>query len=250
MATYLLAALIVFGFTTVLTIAGVGAAFIIIPTFIWLGIPLNEAMAVALLLNALSMSFASVNNIRHRLVDFSAAIPILIAATLVSPLGAYTSQYVPRNTLLWLFVGFLLFAGSMMLFYRPKQRSSAAGSVIGRAAVGVGVGLLAGFLGGLLGVGGGNIIVPALIWIGFDPKRASGTTAFIVVFASLSGFFGHTALGPLNVTLLEYAAVASVAGALLGSWLMNARLKSGQVKVVVGIVLYLVAAKMLFDLVF
>ena len=52
MTTVLLAALLVFLFTTVLTVAGVGAAFIIIPTFYWLGIPLTEAMAVALLLNA------------------------------------------------------------------------------------------------------------------------------------------------------------------------------------------------------
>lgn len=249
MAIYLAAALAVLAFTTVLTIAGVGAAFIIIPTFIWLGIPLNEAMAVALLLNALSMTFASANNIRNHLVDFSTALPIVIAATALSPLGAYTSQFVPRNTLLWLFVGFLVFAGSMMLFYRPKQRSAATGSVIGQAAVGVGVGVLAGFLGGLLGVGGGNIIVPALIWLGFDPKKASGTTAFIVVFSSLSGFFGHTALGTLNVTLLAYAAAASVAGALLGSWLMHAQLKSVQVKLTVGVVLYGVALKMLVDLV-
>jgi len=248
--TYLLAAIVVFVFTTVLTIAGVGAAFIIVPTFYWLGIPLQEAMAVALLLNALSMTFASANNIRNRLVDFPTAVPIIIAATLVSPLGAYTSQYVARDVLLWLFVGFLLFAGSMMCFYRPKARGVRISSAVGRVILGVAVGLLAGYLGGLLGVGGGNFIVPVLIWLGFDPKRASGTTAFIVVFSSLSGFFGHTALGSLNLNLLAFAAVASIGGALLGSWLMQARLKSAQVKWVVGLVLYLVAIKMLFDLVF
>lgn len=250
MTTYFLAAIVVFVFTTVLTIAGVGAAFIIVPTFYWLGIPLQEAMAVALLLNALSMTFASANNIRNRLVDFPTAVPIIIAATLVSPLGAYTSQYVARDVLLWLFVGFLLFAGSMMCFYRPKTRRVRISSAVGRVILGVAVGLLAGYLGGLLGVGGGNFIVPVLIWLGFDPKRASGTTAFIVVFSSLSGFFGHTALGSLNLNLLAFAAVASIAGALLGSWLMQARLKSAQVKWVVGLVLYLVAIKMLFDLVF
>jgi uncharacterized membrane protein YfcA len=249
MVTYLLAALVVFVFTTILTIAGVGAAFIIVPTFYWLGIPLQESMAVALLLNALSMTFASVNNIRNRLVDFATAVPIIVAATLVSPLGAYTSQYVARDVLLWLFAGFLVFAGSMMLFYRPKVRQSRISSAAGRIILGVVVGLLAGFLGGLLGVGGGNLIVPVLIWLGFDPKRASGTTAFIVVFSSLSGFFGHTAQGSLNLNLLAFAAVASVAGALLGSWLMQARLKSGQVKLIVGLVLYVVAAKMLIDLI-
>jgi len=59
MTTFLIAALIVFVFTTVLTIAGVGAAFILIPAFYWLGVPLKEAMAVALLLNSISMIFAA-----------------------------------------------------------------------------------------------------------------------------------------------------------------------------------------------
>ncbi|MBI4767955.1 MAG: sulfite exporter TauE/SafE family protein, partial [Deltaproteobacteria bacterium] len=70
MMTIIIAAILVFVFTTVLTIAGVGAAFIIIPTFYWLGIPLTESMAVALLLNAISMSSASVNYIRYQLVAF------------------------------------------------------------------------------------------------------------------------------------------------------------------------------------
>ena len=55
MTTIIIASILVLLFTTVLTIAGVGAAFIIIPTFYWLGIPLKEAMAVALLLNTFSM---------------------------------------------------------------------------------------------------------------------------------------------------------------------------------------------------
>jgi uncharacterized protein len=93
MTTVLLAALLVFLFTTVLTVAGVGAAFIIIPTFYWLGIPLTEAMAVALLLNAISMSFASFNYIRYRLVNFKTAIPIIILAVIFSPLGAYSTRY-------------------------------------------------------------------------------------------------------------------------------------------------------------
>src|SRR4030042_5071731 len=117
MATLILAALIVFGFTTVLTIAGVGAAFIIIPAFFWSGVPLKDAMATALLLNAISMSFASITFIRNRLVAFGTAAPIIIVAAALSPLGAYTTAYFPQNLLLWLFVAFLIFAGSMMRFF-------------------------------------------------------------------------------------------------------------------------------------
>ena len=122
MMTIAIASVLVFLFTTVLTIAGVGAAFIIIPTFYWLGIPLTEAMAVALLLNAISMTFASVNYIRYKLVSFKTAIPIILLAVVFSPLGAYSTRYFPKELLIAIFSAFLLFAGSMMLFYAPKTK--------------------------------------------------------------------------------------------------------------------------------
>lgn len=82
---FLIAGTVTFAFTTVLTIAGVGAAFILIPVFLALGIGLHPAMAAALLLNVLAMFFACLRFIPARLVDFRAALPILIVATVLSP---------------------------------------------------------------------------------------------------------------------------------------------------------------------
>jgi uncharacterized protein len=246
--TMMIAALLVFVFTSVLTIAGVGAAFVVIPTFYWLGIPLTEAMAVALLLNAISMGFASINYVRFNLVSFKSAVPIILLAVVFSPLGAYSTRYFSKSALVLLFALFLLFAGSMMLFYKPGKEGEAEPSRGRELKTGLGVGVGAGYLGGLLGVGGGNFIVPAFVWLGFDPKRASATTTFIVVFSSLSGFFGHAAIGNVNTRLLAFSAVGSVAGALLGSWLLQYKLESRQVKKVIGIVLYAIALKMLWVL--
>ncbi|MDA8100429.1 MAG: sulfite exporter TauE/SafE family protein [Nitrospiraceae bacterium] len=242
------AAGIVFLFTTILTIAGVGSAFIVIPTFYWLGVPLTEAMAIGLLLNAISMTFASANYIRYKLVLFKTAVPIIILAVIFSPLGAYSTRYFPKNALILLFALFLIFAASMMLFYKPKKKAEGQGDGGKELKTGVGLGIGAGYLGGLLGVGGGNFIVPALVWLGVDPKKASATTAFIVVFASLSGFFGHAATGNISGNLLAFSAVGSVAGALLGSWLMHKKLDANQVKKMIGIVLYVIAAKMAWGL--
>jgi len=248
MTTIIVASLLVFVFTTVLTVAGVGAAFIIIPTFYWLGVPLTEAMAIALLLNAISMSFASINYIRYRLVNFKTAIPIIILAVFFSPLGAYSTRYFSRNLLILIFVLFLIFAGSMMLFYSPKKKNEVKGSPDSEFKTGIGLGIGAGYLGGLLGVGGGNFIVPALVALGFDPKNASATTAFIVVFASLSGFFGHATLGNINWKLLILSAIGSISGAIVGSWLMHRKLEAKQVKKIIGIVLYAIAIKMAWGL--
>jgi uncharacterized membrane protein YfcA len=248
MGTTLIATALVFVFTTVLTIAGVGSAFIVIPTFYWLGVPLTEAMAIGLLLNAISMTFASANYIRYKLVLFKTAVPIIILAVFFSPLGAYSTKYFPKNILILLFVLFLVFAASMMLFYKPKKKPDGLGDAEKELAAGLGLGVGAGYLGGLLGVGGGNFIVPALVWLRIDPKKASATTAFVVIFSSLSGFFGHAAMGTINWNLLTFAAVGSVAGALLGSWLMHKKLDANQVKKTIGIVLYVIAAKMAWGL--
>jgi len=250
MMTIAIASVLVFVFTTVLTIAGVGAAFIIIPTFYWLGIPLTEAKAVALLLNAISMSFASINYIRYRLVAFRTAIPIILLAIIFSPLGAYSTRYFSKEVLILLFSAFLIFAGSMMLFYTPKTKKVEGASSGKELKTGIGLGIGAGYLGGLLGVGGGNFIVPALVWLGFDSKKASATTAFIVIFSSLSGFFGHTAMGNINWRLLWFAAVGSIAGAMVGSWLMHRKLDAKQVKRIIGLVLYAIALKMLWGVLF
>jgi len=249
MATPILAAVLVFVFTTVLTIAGVGSAFIVIPTFYWLGIPLTESMAIGLLLNAISMTFASANYIRYKLVLYRTATPIIVLAVIFSPLGAWSTRFFPKNTLIFLFVIFLVFAASMMLFYKPQKKEGDQTSGGKELNTGIGLGIGAGYLGGLLGVGGGNFIVPTLVWLGFDPKKASATTAFIVVFSSLSGFFGHAAMGTINWNLLAFAAIGSVAGALLGSWLMHKKLDAQQVKKIIGIVLYAIAAKMAWGLI-
>lgn len=246
--TTIVAALVTLTFTILLTIAGVGAAFVLIPVFVWLGIDVHAAMATALLLNAVAMTVASVQFIRKKLVDFKLALPMVVFASVLSPLGARVSQGLNRNVLLGLFVAFLVFAALMMLFYRPKPRVREP-SFKQLAGFGVVVGGLAGFVGGLLGVGGGNLIIPVLVALGFDPKRASATTAFVVVFASLSGFLGHASLGTIDGRLVGWTGVGAAAGAMIGAWLMTDKLKSKHVKSLIGVVLLLIAGKMLWGLV-
>lgn len=260
------AGLVTLAATTVLTVAGVGAAFILIPIYLALGIGLHTAMSTALLLNGIAMAFASVTFAREKLIQWRLAWPILIAATALAPAGAWCSQYVPRTTLLILFAMFLLFAATMMLFYQPggterggTERGGTGRGGTGRGAgpclrgsgplaLGLPVGGVAGFLGGLLGVGGGNIIVPALVWLGLPAKQASGTTAFIVIFSSLSGFAGRASVGSLDPALLAWTVAGSIGGALLGAWLMAKKLQNRHVKAVIGVLLYGIAAKLLFDL--
>ncbi|NOZ85110.1 MAG: sulfite exporter TauE/SafE family protein [Deltaproteobacteria bacterium] len=247
MVTSLIAGGVTFLFTALLTIAGVGAAFILIPVFLALGIDIHEAMATALLLNSIAMIFASYRFIKAKLILWKVALPILVVATALSPLGAWVSQVLDRTMLLWGFVAFLLFAAFMMLFYKPKEKEVES-TFTKQVIYGVSIGAFAGFLGGLLGVGGGNFIVPVLVWLGINPKKASATTSFIVIFSSFSGFLGHATVGAVSYQLLGLTAVGSAVGAVVGAWLMTEKLKRRQVKLLIGVVLLGIAAKMIWKL--
>ncbi len=245
---YLISAVLVFIFSGLLAMAGLGAAFLFVPLFYYLGVPLAEATPTALLLNVVSLLFATVNYWRGKLINFRVGLPVLIVAVILSPVGARLTPHVDKRLLLGLFAAFLIFAGFMMLFYRAKKREHALSRSV-EVAAGAGVGGIAGFLGGLLGVGGGNFILPVLNWLGLDPKVAAGTTALVVVFSSFSGFLGHATLGGLDPLFIGVTAVMAAAGSIVGSQLMKTRLSSTQLKKLIGMLLWLIAAKMIFDLI-
>lgn len=244
---YLGIAVIVFVLSGLLAMAGLGAAFLFVPLFYWLGVPLLVASSTALLLNAVSLSFASVTYWRAGLVNLRVGVPVTIAAVASAPLGALLAPHADKSVLLGLFAAFLVFAGAMMLFYRRPGARQAMGRPA-EAGTATGVGVLAGFLGGLLGVGGGNIILPVLNELGMSAKVAAGTTGLAVVFSSLSGFLGRASVGHLNLVLLGVSVIAAGGGSLAGSRLMTSRISSTQLKYLIGILLWVIAAQMIWKL--
>ncbi len=77
-----------------------------------------------------------------------------------------------------------------------------------------GVGTLTGFLG----VGGGFLIVPALVmWVGLPIRQAVGTSLVVIAMNSLAGFLGHLNGPPLDVQVVAIFVGAGLTGALLGA---------------------------------
>ena len=103
----------------------------------------------------------------------------------------------------------------------------------------------AGLLGGLLGLGGGNLILPVLHVFGLEAKVAAGTTAVAVVLSSLSGFLGRVSVGSLNLTLVAVCATAAAIGSLVGSRAMATRVSGAQLKRIIAVILWVVAETIL-----
>ncbi|HNR54302.1 MAG TPA: sulfite exporter TauE/SafE family protein [Flavobacteriales bacterium] len=110
------------------------------------------------------------------------------------------------------------------------------------------VGLVAGVLSGFVGIGGGVIMVPALIWLlSYSQQQAQGTSLavlmFPVVFLAVRNYYKAGAIDP---KVVGFIAVAFVVGSYFGSkWSLALPMET--VRKVFGAVILLVALKMIFS---
>jgi hypothetical protein len=111
----------------------------------------------------------------------------------------------------------------------------------------VAVGLAAGFLSGLIGIGGGVIIVPALVFfIGFTQKQAQGTSLGILLLpVGILAVVQYYKQGYLNINYVLVVAIAFVVGGFFGSKLALT-LSEEKLKKIFAIILLLISVKMLF----
>ena len=117
---------------------------------------------------------------------------------------------------------------------------------IGEAFALVAIGLGAGFMAGLLGVGGGILLVPAMVLImGFEQHVAQGTSLVVVIPAALTGSITHYRRGRVNLRDVAALAVGGVLGAALGALLALA-LEGETLRRLFAGFLLLTAARMVF----
>ena len=82
----------------------------------------------------------------------------------------------------------------------------------------LGIGLAAGFLAGLLGVGGGILLVPAMVLLlGFDQHVAQGTSLVVIVPAAMIGSWTHYRRGTIRLRDAMLVAAGGIIGAAIGS---------------------------------
>jgi len=117
-----------------------------------------------------------------------------------------------------------------------------------------GLGLVVGFVAGLLGVGGGLIIVPVLIMllhthgqaVGMEPQLALGTSLATILFTSLSSVRAHHRRGAVEWPLVRRIAPGIVFGTLAGAALA-ARMPATVLKIFFVVFLFYAAIQMWLD---
>ena len=105
-----------------------------------------------------------------------------------------------------------------------------------------------GIISGLLGIGGGILIVPFLIFLcRYPTKNSAGVVSFVVIFSSLFGVFGHLTSGGFNIPLIIGTVIAVVIGATIGARSM-VKISSGYIKAGFGIILWVFALQLILKL--
>lgn len=217
-------------------LTGAGGGILSVPLLVFLlHLPISEAGPIALTAITLSAGVGAIIGLNTKVLRYKAAIFMAAFGLTLSPLGLWLAQRIPNAPLLIAFSAILMYVSMRMLFQvartisgkvvktvkpPPCQLNLSIGKLIwtvpcARALMFAGA--LAGFLSGLLGVGGGFILVPALNkFTDLPMKSIVATSLGVLAIVSAGGAFISLASGTLNTSIAIPFSIGSLIGLLIG----------------------------------
>ena len=198
-----------------LGLLGAGGSILAVPILVYVaGLPAKEAIATALVLVGATALVGALNHARHHALDWRGA------ATFggISMLGAYAggraAEYLPDAVQLTGFAAVMIISSVFMFRRRSpsQEHQSHSRAVMIAAALSVGV------LTGILGVGGGFLIVPALTLFARTPIRnAVGTSLVVIAINSASGLAAWSSTISIDWMLAGSFTASAMFGVVLGA---------------------------------
>lgn len=203
---------------------GVGGGLIIVPALVlFLHMPQREASATSLASIVITAGVGSTTYFWTGNLSFIAVALLLPGMLLGAQLGVWLLHRVPDRILPWIYVTFVAFVIFAHRVHIPTRSSEVLWNAPAICGV-VGVGLLAGFFSGLVGVGGGGVMVPGMeLFVGLGDLLARGTSLLAMIPTAITGTLHHRKRGTVDVKtglLLGLAsAVLAPLGALCAGWI-------------------------------
>lgn len=240
---------------------GAGGSILAMPVLVYLFHldPISSAVYASLIVGIASASGAVksiAGGMVHRPMLVQFGLPLVLGACLariclnnVIPNVIFCTSsitFTKQSLVMWLLSGTMLCAGISMWSKSNDERVSR----VWKTWLLIPIGILVGMLTGAVGVGGGFLILPALVLIsGLDLPRAVGTSLSIIAIKSLASVLGDFSSGiQLNTSLLVSLSVVSIPSVLLGRWL-NERVQALFIKRTLGFMFTATAGVMMMHLV-
>lgn len=194
---------------------GVGGGIVMVPLFVLLlGLDQRTAVTTSLLAIIPISVLGALGYATGGAVDWVAGVVIGVGSILGGQLGV---RLLPRIPVAALQIGF-----SVMLLYSAynllQPETVTTGSNTGQWWLLVVVGVVAGLLAGLLGIGGGIIIIPGLVLLaGLDMATARGTSLLVVLITAATASITTVRSGQANTGVGVWAGLAGAPAALVAS---------------------------------
>ncbi len=204
-----------------LGLIGGGGSILTVPILVYfLDVGPHEAVVMSLAVVGATSLFGSYLHYRADNVDLRGGVLFGSAGIIGALLGSPLTSLVSSEILLLSF-GLLMLVVAVSMVWRKRQPIDAPARNAHPAqaiVAGFGVGVMTGFLG----VGGGFLIVPALVFFaGLSIKKAIGTSLFVIFLNCVAGLVGHLGQGAFDWTLTAVVMGLAVAGAIVGTMLAN-----------------------------
>lgn len=210
------------GFT--LGLLGGGGSILTVPILVYIfGVEVHSAIGTSLAVVGATAIIGAITHSRRGNVKLKSGFAFGVMAMVGAIPGAWFSHFVGEKIILILFALLMIVVGLRMLLretsYLSKEAATHTDLYIFRSTlVLMAMGFVVGLLTGFFGVGGGFLIVPALVLVGnFPIHQAVGTSLLIIAMASVSGFVGHLSLVNLNFFIMAYFVIGSIVGVILGT---------------------------------
>ena len=202
-----------------LGLIGGGGSIITVPMLVYvLGVPPHRAIGMSLAVVGATALVSVFLHHRNRSVSWRTGIIFASGGMVSSFLAAKLTTLVPPPVLMLLFAGLMLVVATVMLTRPHRAEGRHVPSVTRELGAGFGVGILTGFFG----VGGGFLIVPALVMFGgVGMKAAVGTSLFVIAINCAAGLLGHLTQGGFDLKLTALVTAMAFGGAVLGSHLAH-----------------------------
>ncbi len=240
---------------------GIGGGIVIVPALtIFFGFELQNAVGTSLVVLIWPLSIFAVGAYyRAGLLDISAAIMLALGLVLGSYFGAAIALSLPEATMQRIYGTFLIYVGWRFLEPRkimaerrgqlPRQHDPEIDNTRSPWYAMVAVGTLAGIAAGLFGIGGGLVIVPALVeLLHYSQKRAVGTSlAALMPPVSIGAVLSYYHAGMVSLADSAVIAVGLVGGAFFGARIALS-LPSRTVRRLYGVFLLAVSLRFLLQL--
>lgn len=194
-----------------LGLLGSGGSILTVPVLVYL-VGQDEKLAIAgsLFIVGSIAATGSLQFLRAGLIDWRSVVVFGLPGMLGTYAGAFLATFVPGITQLALFALVMLAASWLMLRPLDLEHADKAQRATWKIALD---GLVVGVITGLVGVGGGFLIVPALVLLGgLSMRRAVATSLVIIALKSFSGFYKYLDVLERQSLTLDWPTLLLVTG--------------------------------------